>query len=134
MKRKMAFLVLVTVFGLVGYSVSARQAGATKEQVARGKKLFLNYCASCHGIDGAGAGTVAPALKQKPPDLRRLQSSKGMFLADEVRRKIAGDMNLPVHGKRDMPVWGLILSSSDINNLVKYLESIQQPLGPQVTD
>jgi mono/diheme cytochrome c family protein len=125
---------MVMMLGLAGYSASASQAGTSKEQVARGKKLFLNYCASCHGIDGAGAGTVAPALKQKPPDLRRLQSSKGMFLAEDVRRKIAGDTSLPVHGKRDMPVWGMILSASEINSLVKYLESIQRPLDPQVTD
>ena len=134
MKKRFALLIVFIGVGLAGYSANASQSGATKEQMARGKKLFFNYCASCHGVDGAGAGVVAPALKQQPPDLRRLQAKKGMYPSEEVRRMIAGDMTLPVHGKRDMPVWGLALSSSDINSLVKYLESIQRPLDPQSTD
>ena len=133
--KRVALLVVILGVSMFGYSVSAGQSGTAKQQVARGSKLFISYCASCHGTDGAGAGVVAPALKQQPPDLRRLQSKKtGMFLADEVRMKIAGDLTLPVHGKRDMPVWGLILSPADIKNLVKYLESIQRPLDPQVTE
>jgi hypothetical protein len=33
-----------------------------------------------------------------------------------------------------MPVWGMILSRADINNLVKYLESIQKPFEAQPAD
>jgi mono/diheme cytochrome c family protein len=134
MKRRMALLLILMVVAMAGFAARASQPGTNKEQVVRGKKLFLSYCASCHGIDGAGAGAVAPALKQQPPDLRKLQSKKGMFLTEEVRVKIAGDMTLSVHGKRDMPVWGMVLSSSDINSLVKYLESIQRSLDPQTTE
>jgi mono/diheme cytochrome c family protein len=119
------------VLCLLFYSAQAHQPGQSKEQVARGRKLFLSHCASCHGVDGSGDGAVAPALKQQPPDLRRIQAKYGKFPAEELRNKIAGDLNLPIHGRRDMPVWGLILSPSDINHLVKYVESIQRPFDPQ---
>jgi mono/diheme cytochrome c family protein len=113
------------------YSVHAGQSGQNKEQVDRGKKLYLSYCASCHGVDASGNGPVASSLKQRPPDLRRIQAKAGKFPAEEVRKKIVGDLSSPVHGKRDMPVWGMILSRDDINNLVKYLESIQKPFDAQ---
>jgi len=116
------------------YSVQARQAGQNNEQVARGKKLYLSLCASCHGMDASGNGPVASSLKQRPPDLRRIQAKAGKFPAEEVRKKIAGDLSSPAHGQRDMPVWGMILSRADINNLVKYLESIQKPFEAQPAD
>jgi len=131
MKRWSAFLMISALLCSIFYSAQAYQPGRGKEQVARGRQLFLSYCASCHGVDGSGDGAVAPALKQPPPDLRRIQAKQGKFPAEEVRKKISGGPDLPVHGRRDMPVWGLILSPSDINHLVKYVESIQRPFDPQ---
>ncbi len=131
MKQRLAFLIICAVMCSTFYSAQARQTGQNKDQVARGKKLFLSYCASCHGVDGSGDGVVAPTLKQLPPDLRRIQARQSKFPAEELRKKIAGDLTLPVHGRKDMPVWGLILSPSDINNLVKYLGSIQRGFDSQ---
>jgi mono/diheme cytochrome c family protein len=127
MKQRLVFLIICIMLCSAFYPAQAHQGGQNQTQLARGKKLFLSYCASCHGVDGSGDGTVAPTLKQPPPDLRRIQAKQGKFPAEDVRKKIAGDLTLPVHGGKDMPVWGLILSPSDINNLVKYLESIQRP-------
>jgi mono/diheme cytochrome c family protein len=134
MKQRLAFLMIFAVLCSTIYSAQARQAGQKKDQVASGEKLYMSYCASCHGVDGAGAGAVAPALKKQPPDLRRIQTKRNKFPTEEVRKKIAGDLSSPVHGRKDMPVWGLILSPSDINHLVKYLESIQRPFDAQTTE
>lgn len=134
MKQRLAFLMIGALLCSMFYSAQAYQAGQSKEQTARGRKLFLSYCASCHGADGSGDGAVAPALKQPPPDLRRIQAKHGKFPAEEVRNKISGGLDLPIHGRKDMPVWGLILSPADINHLVKYVESIQRPFDPQPTE
>jgi len=38
--------------------------------VSRGSQLFSIHCSQCHGIDGAGSGTIAAFLvKKKPADL-----------------------------------------------------------------
>lgn len=101
------------------------------DQLVRGKKLFANYCASCHGVDATGNGPVASSLKALPSDLTRIQAKNGKFPAEDVRKKISGSTDLMVHGRKDMPVWGLIFGASDIANLVKYIESIQRPFDPQ---
>jgi mono/diheme cytochrome c family protein len=41
---------------------------ATPPSIENGKKMFLTYCAPCHGINGTGHGTVAQGEFQ-PPDL-----------------------------------------------------------------
>ncbi len=126
---------ITRLFVIVGFLVllyAGAQVFAQKEDssVVRGKKLFANYCASCHGVDGKGNGPVASSLKKPLPDLTKIQ--KGVkFPTDEVRKKVSGDVLSPVHGKKDMPVWGMIFSQTDITNLVKYLESIQRPYDPQ---
>jgi mono/diheme cytochrome c family protein len=101
-----------------------------------GRDLFNFYCASCHGIDGKGAGRVAPALKTRPPDLTTLtQRNGGTFPASKIENVIRGETpTRAAHGSSDMPVWGPIFRGLDnrkevndarIENLVKYIESIQ---------
>lgn len=128
MKITRLLLIVLFTFALcTGAKIFAQKEDTP---VVRGKKLFMSYCASCHGADAKGNGPVASSLKKHPPDLTKLQ--KGVkFPAEEIRKKISGDLSLPVHGKKDMPVWGLIFSQTDITNLVKYLESIQRPYDPQ---
>ena len=102
----------------------------------KGPDLFRVYCASCHGSDGNGGGPVAPALKAKVPDLTVLaKNNGGKFPSVRVRKLIAGDEVLISHGSREMPVWGPIFHQIEadqdfgnvrLDNLTKYLESIQQ--------
>ena len=106
MKPMLKLLVICAALSSVFYTAQAYQGSQNKVQISRGEKLYLNYCASCHGVDGAGDGPVASSLKQRPNDLRRIQSRYGIFPAEEVGRKISGDLSAPVHGRKDMPVWG----------------------------
>src|ERR1700674_202975 len=43
-----------------------------RADITSGKNMFLNYCASCHGVDGKGNGPAAAALKPAPTDLTTL--------------------------------------------------------------
>lgn len=132
-------VLLVIVLSCAGFFFvsSPFQASAQKqdaEQITRGRKLFNSYCVSCHGVDATGNGPVASSLKNPPPNLTRIQAKNGKFPAEEVRKKISGEGELPVHGKKDMPVWGMIFNRSDINNLTRFLESVQKPFDIQSTD
>ena len=100
-----------------------------------GPDLFRAYCASCHGKDGKGNGPVAPALKATVPDLTLIaKTNRGTFPVARVRRIILGEGMIASHGSREMPVWGPIFHQVEadvdrgpvrVENLVKYLESIQ---------
>jgi mono/diheme cytochrome c family protein len=116
---------------------------AVKREPARtigsveGDALFNAYCAVCHGKDGKGAGPAAQALKMPVPDLTTMaQRSGGKFAAADVEATITGKGKAmtPAHGDIDMPIWGPIfkgmsqdqaLTTLRINNLVKYIESLQ---------
>ncbi|MDZ7291567.1 MAG: c-type cytochrome [candidate division KSB1 bacterium] len=39
------------------------------ENIAKGRKLFMNYCASCHGAAADGKGVIAPNLVPAPRNL-----------------------------------------------------------------
>jgi mono/diheme cytochrome c family protein len=126
--------------------VGAQQPGAAPTVVAKectaivsieGKDNFAAYCAVCHGTDGRGRGPASPALKMPVPDLTLLAArNAGRFDELAVRDLIESGGRMPaVHGTVDMPVWGPLFRSVDshwavahlrLNNLVKYLESIQR--------
>jgi len=109
---------------------------ARADDVAEGRAMYLEHCASCHGITGDGKGPVARALKTPPTNLRLLSDLYGNPLQDaKVARAIDGRAEVKAHGPRDMPVWGKRFLSADhgdeskvkerIRKLVAYLQSIQ---------
>lgn len=107
-----------------------QDSGYTK----KGQKLFLQYCASCHGNDGKGQGPVSIALKGGPRDLTLIQAPDTEFPVYRVQTVIDGERDVSAHGTRRMPVWGAIFRKTngelqkevEIYALVKYIESIQQ--------
>jgi hypothetical protein len=97
--------------------------------------MFRAYCASCQGADWKGHGPAAQAPEKQPSDLTWLtRQSGGKFQAMRVTRSIR-DGALAVNGPKDMPVWGLTLSSVSldnpkivdqrVSNLVGSIESMQ---------
>ncbi len=118
---------------------SALAAQATPATPAeQGKELFMSYCAICHGEKGDGNGSMADMLKAAPANLTTIASRRnGAFPKDEIYQIIDGRVPLPGHGTGEMPVWGKTFMSSEnlddeeqmkekINNLVAYLETLQQ--------
>jgi mono/diheme cytochrome c family protein len=99
----------------------ARRADATS-----GKKIFVNYCASCHGVDGKGNGPAAAALKPAPTDLTTLaKSNEGKYPAGFVSAMLKFGRNPAAHGSSEMPVWG---------SRFKMLDPSQDPTGQQHVD
>ncbi len=105
-----------------------------KKSVEMGSKLYMQYCASCHGSDGKGGGPVAASLKVPPTDLTNIEKVDGKFPTLRVQRVIGGEDVVEPHGTREMPVWGSFFrrkggegfAKMDISNLTSYIESIQQ--------
>ena len=142
-----ARLGLICLLGLGCSLIAAAPAEPAEAEDARvdqvladmGSELYLQYCASCHGVDGQGKGAVAGTLKVRPADLTRIaQRREGTFPDGEIARFIDGRFSPAAHGTRDMPVWGARFGervpeaglSEEITRgrvlvLVEYLKSIQ---------
>jgi len=124
---------ILVLAGLMMMFGSAASAG--DDAVAQGRQVYLEYCASCHGLTAEGDGPVARALSTPPANLRRLSERFGNPLPEEqVARFIDGRATVKAHGPRDMPVWGkrFYAETHDeaavqarIAALVAYLQSIQ---------
>ena len=71
-----------------------------------GRREYERSCASCHGTSGKGDGVLAGLLIKNPPDLTQLsRTNQGVFPFQRLYQVIEGE-GLPVHGTREMPVWG----------------------------
>ncbi len=104
---------------------------------ASGKQTYMQYCASCHGIDARGEGPAAFVLKTPPPDLTTLaKRHDGKFPYEYVSDVLRFGTRILSHGSSDMPIWGPIFGSLDnynepavrkrIKDLSDYLASLQQ--------
>ena len=129
--------IMISTAILTMLATAAYSAG---NQVAQGRKLYVEYCASCHGTSGEGDGPVSRALTTPPANLRKLSERFGNPLPeDQVARYIDGRAEVRAHGPRDMPVWGarfFFETGGDerevkqrIDALVAYLQSIQSVIS-----
>ncbi len=122
----------------IGYAQSntSTPAKVNKTDPTNGKQMFVNYCASCHGVNGKGNGPAAAALKIPPADLTLLsKSNNGKFPETHVVAVLQFGPAIPPHGSAEMPIWGPILGRMEkanpdakqirISNLVQYLKTIQ---------
>ena len=50
-------------------------AASLAQDAGIGKSLYDQYCATCHGIDGGGAGPLTELMLEKPTDLRKLAAN-----------------------------------------------------------
>ena len=119
----------------LGLLLLASAARGRADDIALGRQIYLERCASCHGLTGEGDGPVARALTTPPANLRRLSERFGNPLPeDQVARFIDGRAEVKAHGPRDMPVWGARFYAETHNEravhamiaeLIAYLQSIQ---------
>ncbi|HEX9878882.1 MAG TPA: c-type cytochrome [Candidatus Binatia bacterium] len=112
-----------------------------QEIIAGGEIEYQRHCATCHGTDGRGNGSLASQLRTQPADLTRISKNNGgQFPFWRVYRIIDGREEITGHGSREMPVWGArfqeethgadrsaqSLVAGRILGLVFYLRHIQQ--------
>jgi mono/diheme cytochrome c family protein len=100
---------------IVGVLLCTAPAWAVNPQaVEAGKRLYMKYCATCHGREAKGDGPLAAMLKTQPPDITRLSTRhNGKFPYLEVLDILDGGTPYPAHGSAEMPAWGETFQSED---------------------
>jgi mono/diheme cytochrome c family protein len=133
-------VVTMAMGGILVSSVAAQE----QEVIGGGRYLYEKFCKICHGPRALGNGPKAPSLQPKPANLTTLrQRNGGTFPFWEAYRMIDGRVDVPGHGTRDMPVFGVWFRIPDdevsietewgdqvrgrIWQLLSYLKSIQVP-------
>ncbi|HVC88927.1 MAG TPA: c-type cytochrome [Gaiellaceae bacterium] len=100
----------------VAASSSTQQASTVDPQVASGAHLFVQFaCAQCHG--DLGKGDVSP-------DVPALTKVASVLTAAQMRHIInhgLGESANPT--KPYMPVWGAVISNTQVNDLVAYIRA-----------
>jgi cbb3-type cytochrome c oxidase subunit III len=81
--------------GLVAVSAPPRAARATEVERARGRQIYAEFCAACHGPYGRGDGPLAKNLIRQPPDLTDPKWLAGRSDADIVKG-LAGTSHGPM--------------------------------------
>ena len=64
----MRFLRLILIVCTLGIASSSWAA----EDVSKGKNLYGQYCAQCHGFDAKGNGAATSSVSTEPADLTRI--------------------------------------------------------------
>jgi mono/diheme cytochrome c family protein len=90
--------------------------------VEQGKKLYGQFCASCHGQSGKGDGPAAAALNPKPRD--HTDKEYMSKLSDEHLMKVIKDGGASVGKSPLMPPWGASLKEDQIKDLIAYVRTL----------
>jgi cytochrome c553 len=57
------------VLSILLAACSQQKEAVSKVDVHKGKEIYLEACAICHGVHGDGSGVAAPALRLKPKSI-----------------------------------------------------------------
>ncbi|MCO5130097.1 MAG: cytochrome-c oxidase, cbb3-type subunit III [Xanthobacteraceae bacterium] len=92
-------------------SLSNKAEGASAADIAAGKEIFAQNCASCHGDNGKGNREFgAPNL------------TDAIWLYGSTPAAIAAQVRSPRHGV--MPAWGVRLGDTTVKELTVYVHSL----------
>ena len=118
--KKMAVSNMVVIRALVfSPALVFAQGNAQK-----GKELFTQNCASCHGATGKGDGAAAVALNPKPRNLSDkayMGKLKDQQLIDIIKKGGAASGKSPL-----MPPFGGVLSDADVRNVVAFIRQLSK--------
>ena len=81
---------------------------------APGEEVYLDHCASCHGVEGKGVAGEVPAL-----------AKNGAVLAqgpEDVIRVVVGGL-IPAHGYGPMPAVGQSMTEDEISRVADYVRN-----------
>ena len=89
-----------------------------------GEAKYQQFCTPCHGADGAAQGPTAQAMSPKPRDFT--EASWQDSVDDERIAKVIKEGGTAVGLSPTMAPWGAMLSSSEVDDMVKLIRSFRK--------
>lgn len=109
---------LFTVLAVSSLVLGVTGNAYAKGDAAKGKAVYAQNCAMCHGATGKGDGAAAAALNPKPNNF-----TKGVFKYGSKDADLAKTIK---NGKGPMPPWGAILKPADVDNVIAYIRTLKK--------
>ena len=106
--------VIIGLWLLVSLAPAAKAADA-----GQGERLYMRYCAGCHGADGrGGAHTFMPHIENltKKDYIEQLD--------DEYLLTVIKEGGPAVGKSSYMPAWGKTLSDQDITSIIEHIRQL----------
>jgi mono/diheme cytochrome c family protein len=121
-------LVFFLTIGIIHCTKQPKRAESNKKtlsfNIREGKRLFLHYCAPCHGEDAEGSGRYFPSyIEPQPPDFINSEYLKEtnenvIFRAINFGSKALGKSNYS-------PPYGKTLREEEIRYIIEYLKFLK---------
>jgi mono/diheme cytochrome c family protein len=103
---------------LLTAAIASNPHPPSAQSIERGRQLFSQYCAACHGAGGRGDGPAATSLAKTPEDLTRI-ALPPLFPDGVVAYRIA-------NGGDGMPAWRGVVGDEDIWDLINFIRSLRR--------
>lgn len=114
-RRPLALLLSASLFIFGVRVVSAQDR-------AQGKKLYLMYCANCHGESGTGDGPAAKSLPVKPAN--HADGPVMSQLSDKFLLEIISKGGSAVGKSAFMPGWGGQVKEKQLLDIISFIRSL----------
>lgn len=91
-----------------------------KASVGRGKVIYKEYCAQCHGFTGKGDGPAASGLEPKPAIHANIAFDQ---LPTEYLYNMINHGGAAMGKSANMPYWGLTIGQQGVADVMAYLKA-----------
>lgn len=101
--------------------------GTRKGDPMVGRKLYMTYCYTCHGVTGRGDGPAAARLEPKP---RNLTDDAYMSARkDQDLLTVISGGSPAIHRFSEMPAWKYFLYPERIWDIIAYIRTLHSPVA-----
>ncbi len=113
------FLSLIVLIGGGQVSIAlAKESASRTDDLSKGKQVYVQHCAGCHGPEGKGDGYLL--LGPEPANLTR----------PETKKKSNTALLQTIHeGQPYMPSWKVRLSEKESRAVLAYIRTLHQLSG-----
>lgn len=85
--------------------------------LVKGKKIYYQICATCHGRSGIGDGPGGKTFDPKPAD----------HTSEKVQKQSDGELFWKItNGRGDMPTYGQLLSKTQRWQVIEYIRLLKK--------
>ncbi|MDH5346483.1 MAG: c-type cytochrome [Nitrospira sp.] len=91
----------------------------SKADAGRGKTLYKEYCAQCHGFTGKGDGPAASGLEPKPAIHANMPFDK---LPVDYLYTVINHGGVAIGKSPNMPYWGVTIGQQGVADVIAYLK------------